>query len=177
MTSDDVRLEPVTEADLDLLDANLCSEDQTGKHQWFGFTSSSAVRRRFEETGLLSDDGGLLGVIAAGQTVGRVEWFKAAWGRPETSWCWTIAVAIYREHRGKGFGTEAHRQVVEYLFRHTRAARIQAYTDVENVAEQRALEKAGFSKEGVLRFAQWRDGGWHDQVLYSVVRSAHERGS
>jgi RimJ/RimL family protein N-acetyltransferase len=36
--------------------------------------------------------------------------------------------------------------------------------------EQRALEKAGFTREGVLRQAQWRSGGWHDQVMYSKLR-------
>jgi RimJ/RimL family protein N-acetyltransferase len=67
-------------------------------------------------------------------------------------------------------GTEAQRQIAEYLFLHTRAQRIQAYTDVENIAEQRALEKAGFAQEGVMRSAQWRAGRWHDQVMYSIIR-------
>lgn len=49
--------------------------------------------------------------------------------------------------------------------------RIQASTDVTNVAEQRALEKAGFTREGVLRGAQFRDGSWHDLFLYSLLRS------
>jgi RimJ/RimL family protein N-acetyltransferase len=165
-----VLLQSVTATDLDLFENNGRSEEQTGTHQWFGFTSLNSVRRRFAENGLLDSDGGVLSVVADDTTVGRVEWFKAAWGRSETSSCWTIAIAVYLEHRGNGIGTEAQRQLTEYLFRHTRAERIQAYTDVENIGEQRALEKAGFTKEGTLRSAQWRDGGWHDQVLFSVVR-------
>ncbi|MFC9281686.1 ASCH domain-containing protein [Streptomyces collinus] len=39
----------------------------------------------------------------------------------------------------------------EYLFEHTRVERIQAWTDRANLAEQRALEKAGSFREGVLR--------------------------
>ena len=35
---------------------------------------------------------------------------------------------------------------------------------------QRALEKAGFTREGVLRKAQWRNGDWHDLVVYSKLR-------
>ena len=42
--------------------------------------------------------------------------------------------------------------------------RIEAETDVENLGAQRALEKAGFTREGVLRSAQWQRGGWHDLV-------------
>jgi RimJ/RimL family protein N-acetyltransferase len=48
--------------------------------------------------------------------------------------------------------------------------RVEASTDVENVAEQRSLEKAGYQREGVLRRAQYRAGDWHDLVVYSVLR-------
>ncbi|MFF4102605.1 GNAT family N-acetyltransferase [Streptomyces sp. NPDC001903] len=52
---------------------------------------------------------------------------------------------------------------------------MQAWTDVRNLAEQRALEKAGFTREGVLRGAQWRGGRWHDQVLFSILRGDEEK--
>ena len=48
--------------------------------------------------------------------------------------------------------------------------RVQASTDVSNVAEQKALERAGFQREGVLRGAQWRLGGWHDLLSYARLR-------
>lgn len=60
----------------------------------------------------------------------------------------------------------------DYLLDHTRAERIQATTDVSNIAEQRALDKAGFTREGRVRGAQWRAGAWHDQYLYAFLRSA-----
>ena len=50
------------------------------------------------------------------------------------------------------------------------AERVEASTDVENAAERRALERAGFSFEGILRRAQFRGGGWRDMALYSLVR-------
>ncbi|MEU4725631.1 GNAT family protein [Nonomuraea dietziae] len=75
------------------------------------------------------------------------------------------------EFRGKGYGTEAQRRLVRYLFEHTTANRIQASTEIENIAEQRALEKAGFTREGVLRGCGFRAGAWRDGVLYSVIRS------
>jgi RimJ/RimL family protein N-acetyltransferase len=51
------------------------------------------------------------------------------------------------------------------------ANRIQATTEISNLAEQRALEKAGFSREGVLRGCGFRDGRWRDGVLYSILRA------
>jgi RimJ/RimL family protein N-acetyltransferase len=56
------------------------------------------------------------------------------------------------------------------LFAHTQVNRIEATTEITNVAEQRALEKAGFTREGILRGATFRQGRWHDQVIYSVLR-------
>ena len=41
---------------------------------------------------------------------------------------------------------------------------------MDNLAEQRALERAGFTREGVLRHAQFRGGGFHDLVIYSRLR-------
>ena len=49
--------------------------------------------------------------------------------------------------------------------------RVQASTDLENVAEQRALERAGFVREGLLRGAQWRLGAFHDLVGHSRLRT------
>ena len=58
----------------------------------------------------------------------------------------------------------------EYLFTHTPAQRIQAGTHPENVAEQKALAKAGFQLEGVIRACEFRAGQWRDGLLYSRLR-------
>jgi RimJ/RimL family protein N-acetyltransferase len=60
--------------------------------------------------------------------------------------------------------------LAERLFASSGVNRVEAMTDVENVPEQRALEKAGFTREGVVRGAQYRHGAWHDLVVYSLLR-------
>jgi RimJ/RimL family protein N-acetyltransferase len=72
--------------------------------------------------------------------------------------------------RGQGTGRLAQRQLAELFFRHTATNRVEAHTDVENVAEQRALEAAGFRREGLTRGAQWRDGAYRDGYLYAIIR-------
>ena len=42
---------------------------------------------------------------------------------------------------------------------------------VSIASEQRALEKAGFVAEGILRSAQHRRGEYHDLVMYAVIRN------
>ena len=48
--------------------------------------------------------------------------------------------------------------------------RVEASTDVANVPEQHALERAGFVLEGVLIGAQVRRDGRHDLQVWSHVR-------
>ncbi|PPF23907.1 GNAT family N-acetyltransferase [Rathayibacter rathayi] len=164
-----VSLAPMTEEDVRRLEEGLATPEGTGEFQWFGFTSSRRFSAKFVQDGLLGPDGGMFAVRVDGSAVGRVEWFSSSWGRP-TSSCWTVAAGIDASRRGQGIGSLAQRLLVEYLFAGTRAERIQAYTDVDNRAERRALEQAGFEEEGVLRRAQWRDGAWHDLVLFSTLR-------
>jgi [ribosomal protein S5]-alanine N-acetyltransferase len=49
--------------------------------------------------------------------------------------------------------------------------RLEAGTLADNIAEQRALEKAGFTREGTLRCVQFVNGDWRDVVIYSRLRT------
>ena len=114
--------------------------------------------------------GGLTVVAGDGQVAGNVSWHGERWGPNAGSWCPMIGIWLRPAYRGRGVGRDAQRQLVDLFFRHTTTNRVEAHTDVENVAEQRALEAAGFRREGVTRGAQWRDGRYHDGVLYAVLR-------
>ncbi|MBD8870330.1 GNAT family N-acetyltransferase [Nocardioides donggukensis] len=121
------------------------------------------------------DEPGAMAVLAGGRLAGSVSWIWQRWGPNHGSRCPMIGIWLAPEHRGHGYGTQAQSQLVDLLFRHTPANRVEAHTDVDNRPERRALEKAGFTAEGVVRGAQWRDGDWRDGVLYSVLRA--ERGA
>jgi aminoglycoside 6'-N-acetyltransferase len=167
----EVSLRPVTEQDLTRSAEAFSDERGWGSHQWFGYRGQQRDLERLRDNGMLCATEGRLTIDADGQWAGCVDWFRSSWGRPEESWCWSLGVVVAEPLRGKGIGTEAQRQAVAYLFAHTRAERIQAWTDAGNLAEQRVLDKLGFTREGTLRDAQWRAGAWHDQVLYSRLRS------
>lgn len=165
-----VSLRPVREVDLDVFEEQGAGPKGTGELQWFGHRGLHAMRREFEANGLLGPEGGYLTIDARGEVAGWMRWSQRLWGPAHTSWCWTLAIVVFPRHRGKGVGSRAQRELVEYLFAHTRAERIEAITDVTNLAEQGALANAGFEREGVIRRAQWRGGQWHDQLLYSALR-------
>jgi len=72
--------------------------------------------------------------------------------------------------RGKGYCSEAVELIVDYLFLSKDIVRIQAQTDVGNVASQKILEKAGFKKEGTIRKNEFIRGEWRDRCLYGILR-------
>ena len=117
------------------------------------------------------DADGSLAVVADGRLCGTVGWHWVHWGPNRGSHCPMLGIWLEPDARGQGIGTAAQQGAVDLLFRHTNVNRIEAHTDVENVGEQRALEKAGFTQEGVVRGGQWRDGDYRDGYLYSILRA------
>ncbi|WP_157253063.1 GNAT family N-acetyltransferase [Nonomuraea typhae] len=111
----DVVLRPVTESDLDVVDAGTAGREGAGDHQWFGHRDRRAARRNLAETGLLTPEGGRLTIVADGEVAGYVKWFIRIWGPRETSWCWSIALSVLPAHRGRGVGTAAQRRLTACL--------------------------------------------------------------
>ena len=164
----DVTLRPVRPADLPVLDS-LTAEDDPWN--FFGFRASDVWQRRFAETGLIGEENGTLVIEdAAGTVLGDISWRAVGYGPNTASRAYNIGIVLLPAHRGRGYGSAAQAELARYLFHTTAVQRVEASTDVDNLAEQRALEKAGFQREGVLRRAQFRAGDWHDMVVYSVLR-------
>ncbi|TDD66395.1 GNAT family N-acetyltransferase [Actinomadura rubrisoli] len=168
MKADQIELRPVAEDDLAVIERLHFQPEAAGPFVWAGWNDPGGVRRRWSETGLLGEEQGDLMVVRGAEPLGYVSYRTVATG-PRTS-CWSIGVALLPEARGRGAGTRAQRLLVSYLFAHTQANRVQAETEVDNIAEQRALEKAGFTREGVMRGYGFRDGRFRDAVLYGIVR-------
>ena len=81
-----------------------------------------------------------------------------------------IGYFIVPSERRKGYGPEAAQIMVDYLFLSRKIVRIQATTDVKNMASRRVLEKVGFKREATLRKAGFVRGKWADGYLYSILR-------
>ena len=103
--------------------------------------------------------------------MGHVSWHRTHYGPNLGSCAWNIGIGLPEGRQGEGIGSVAQRLLAEHLLATTPLDRIEASTDVSNTAEQRALERAGFTREGVLRSAQMRVDGRHDLVSYSLVRA------
>ncbi|NUR85664.1 MAG: GNAT family N-acetyltransferase [Nonomuraea sp.] len=161
-------LRAIAEGDLPFLN-QLTNSTDSGEHQWYGWHDPHQHRRRWEENGMLEDHRGALLIVDGDDQVGFVAWSKHTTSR--VAYCWEMGLIVAPEFRGKGHGTRAQRLLVEYLFAHSPVNRIQATTELSNLAEQRSLEKAGFTREGVLRGGGFRAGSWQDGVMYGIVRA------
>lgn len=116
------------------------------------------------------DADGRLAVVAESELCGEVSWHWTQWGPNAASRCVMVGILLDTAARGQGIGPKALAKLTELFFSHTTVNRVEAHTDVENRSAQRALEKAGFSREGVVRGAQWRAGAYRDGVLFSCLR-------
>jgi RimJ/RimL family protein N-acetyltransferase len=169
-----VRIRPILESELDLVASLSQDPDEAGPYAFFGYHDPGGLRRDFAETGLLAEDRGSLAVALGepgdpGEFLGGVGWHRVTTG--PASFTWNIGIGLLASARGHGYGTRAQRLLAEYLFAHTQVNRVEASTEVDNAAERRSLEKAGFTFEGVLRGACFRAGSWRDMASYSMVRA------
>jgi len=165
-----VRLRPATSADAALLE-EWQGPAFRGEFNEFGQRPlpMSAVLR---ERGLITDERGtmIVELVDGGRPIGSVSWHGVRYGPNPESRAWNIGINLIPDARGRGYGGEAQRALADWLFANTVANRVEAMTDVENKPEQRALEKAGFVREGIALGSQFRAGAWRDLVVYAVLR-------
>ena len=171
----DIRLRDVTLADADLLDTWAASPGIRGEFNDFGLGPGDrkSVREALVAGPLRNEQNGemIVELVADGRPIGTVSWHEVHYGPGPGSRAWNIGIALIPEARGQGHGPIAQRMLADYLFATTDANRVEAQTDVDNVPEQRALERAGFVREGVARGSQFRAGAYHDLVTFARLRS------
>ena len=167
-----VRLRDVTLADADMLDEWNTDPADIGGFNDFGIPHEPTPREPLLVGPLRNDRNGVLIIerIEDGTPIGSVGWHRVTYGANPESAAWNFGIELRPRFRGQGYGSEAQRLLATWLFEHTDANRVEASTDVENIAEQRSLEKAGFRREGIARGAQFRAGRHRDLITYARLR-------
>ena len=101
-----------------------------------------------------------------GSLIGSVE----LWGIDEAQGRAMLGIAIQDKSQwGKGYGTEAVRQVLRYAFAELGLRRVALTVDVENNRAIRTYRKCGFVEEGVLRAYRLREGRPIDAFAMAVL--------
>lgn len=79
-----------------------------------------------------------------------------------------IGYWLLPQARGRGIATRLARVMAEHAFS-LGVQRVAAYVNVGNLASERVLERAGFTREGVVRSLPTPDGRRVDKTLFSLL--------
>jgi len=69
----------------------------------------------------------------------------------------------------KGFGSDAMQVRTKFAFETLGLHRLESEARADNIGSQRALEKAGYRREGMARKKMFWGGQWYDTVLYGML--------
>ena len=81
-----------------------------------------------------------------------------------------LVFALAKCHWGKGFMTEATKEVLRYGFTRMALNRIEAIVDGENVATVRVLKRENMAFEGIMREGVKVRGAYRDAKLYAALK-------
>jgi RimJ/RimL family protein N-acetyltransferase len=79
-----------------------------------------------------------------------------------------IGYWLFPQARGRGLATRIARLLAEHAFS-LGVLRVEAYVNVGNVSSDRVLDRASFTREGVVRSLPKPDGTRVDKTLYSLL--------
>ena len=79
-----------------------------------------------------------------------------------------IGYWLYPRARGRGIATRVARSLAEYAFTQG-IQRVAAYVEVGNVPSERVLERAGFTREGIIRSLPKSEGCRVDKTIFSLL--------
>jgi RimJ/RimL family protein N-acetyltransferase len=106
-----------------------------------------------------------------GTAVGSASLFEFDWFARHAE----AGISLVPEARGRGIGTAAITQLVEFGFVRRNLRRIHLQAIASNSGAIRAYEKAGFVVEGRLREHAYVRGAYEDIVLMGILRSVPSR--
>ena len=160
---ENLTIRPVEERDLAFLQLAQ-TQGMRGSFQEAQMESMARLRSQWEKDGMLGEQFQMLRVELEGQAVGFVTAFFVREGMVR------VGIQLDENCRGQRVGSRAFALLRDYLLENFPLVRLEADTDVDNIAAQKMLERCGFRAEGVLRKYRFHHGSYHDSYLYSYVR-------
>lgn len=85
-----------------------------------------------------------------------------------------IGYGLDQAYNGRGYMTEAVKQVVRYAFEELRFHRIVGEASPKNPGSIRVLENAGFHKEGISRSNVKINGVWEDHQVLAIINPSED---
>lgn len=112
-----------------------------------------------------------LAILAGDKVIGTV---SSYWVDKQTNWLETGIVIYDPSFWNDGYGTEAYRLWINFLFESTPLHRLGMSTWSGNVRMIKAAAKLGMKEEARVREARIVDGEYYDAVKMGILRSEWE---
>ena len=135
-------------------------EDVRRFANWFLGHQAQQRRTGFQLAVILKTDGRLIGNCG-------IRMAAEASARPHEG---EIGYELSPDEWGRGYATEAAREIVRFGFETLGLHRIGAWCVADNTASARVLEKLGMTLEGRLRDKEHYKGRYWDVLMYGMVR-------
>lgn len=106
------------------------------------------------------------------QPIGQIDYYDLDW---QNRSAWVSIMLGEQAFWSGGYGTDAMRSLLSYLFRQLNLHRVALTVHESNTRAQRSYAKNGFMVEGVLRDWAFFDGRWVNGVIMAALRDEYER--
>lgn len=174
-----VTLRSATSADLDALYFWKYVDEEQAAKQWNGpyipekhLTKNEFLKEWANDDELFQGIPNTLMMTVNGQFIGVV---GAYWVDPNTNWLETGIVTYPSAYWNGGYGSEAYRLWIDYLFQNTPLHRIGMSTWSGNERMMHVAEKLGMQLEARIRDARIVDGKYYDAIKMGILRSEWEK--
>ena len=129
------------------------------------------AREEFEKT-LKSGKSMFFSIILKedGEQIGNIVLFNILEYHRRCHW----GIKLGKEHWRNGYGTEAARLLISYVFDDLGFQRLKSDTHESNVASMKFQESLGFVKEGTFRKERYVRGKYLDDICYAMIREDFE---
>jgi RimJ/RimL family protein N-acetyltransferase len=170
LQDDHVVLEPLSLDHVPALEA--AAADGALWNLWFTGVPAPGETQAYVEKGLRGQADGLMLPFAireksSGEIVGTTRYYDIVPELPRLA----IGYTWYAKRWQKShLNTACKRLLLQHAFEVVGAVAVEFHTDLRNLDSQRAIERLGARREGVLRaHKRRRDGSLRDTVCYSVL--------
>ncbi|MCL2407190.1 MAG: GNAT family N-acetyltransferase [Defluviitaleaceae bacterium] len=164
ISCDNITIRAVNTDDIDTI-YGWNNQSERGNFQEFNFTSKDSLKKQLQNGELFSENFQMLMIESpVGSPAGLVylSFVRAGMVR--------LGIVISSTSRSSGIGKAVTLKITEYIFDNFPVVRIEADTDIDNIAAQKVLIQSGFTQEGVLKKYRFHHGRYRDFILFSKIR-------
>lgn len=81
----------------------------------------------------------------------------------------SVGMIIYKEQRGKGYGSSAMELLLKYAFEERRLNKFSGFCLDTNTTSAAMMKKLGCKQEGIVREEIYINGQYHDRLLFGLT--------